>query len=103
MASSDGSSRSMVSVAAVIFVASTATFVQSYVAVKLFFLAVFLVAAVGGVALERRVVVYPRLVVFYLALSVMGIIWAIVGLLHPGNYVVGAFDALRLYCVWSVA
>jgi hypothetical protein len=89
-------------VAAAMFVISTATLVQSYFVVKLLFLAVFFLAAVVDVVRERQVVVYPRLVVFYVALSVMGITWAIVGLLHPGNYVVGAYDALRLYGLWSV-
>lgn len=103
MPSSHGSGRSIASVAAVMFVTSTATLVQSYIVVKLLFLAVFLVAAFVDVAREQKVVVYPRLVVFYVALSVMGIMWAIVGLLHPGNYVVGAYDALRLYSLWSVA
>jgi hypothetical protein len=103
MATSGGSGRSAASVPAALFVAATATFVQSYVGVKLLFLAVYLVTAVVGVARERKALVYPRLVVFYVALSVTGIIWAIVGLLHPGNYVVGAFDALRLYCIWSIA
>src|SRR5437879_13138678 len=103
MSFSCGSGRSIATVPAVMFVASMATFVQSYVAVKLSFLAVFVVVAVVGVALERKAVVYPRLAVFYLALSVTGIIWAVVGLLHPGNDVVGAYDALRLYCLWSIA
>jgi len=84
-------------------VASMATLLQSFIAVKLLFLTLFLGAAIVGVALERSHVVYPRLVVFYVALCVTGIVWATVGLLNPGNYVVGAYDALRLFGLWSVA
>jgi hypothetical protein len=86
------------------FVASIATLVQSYVLVKLFFLALFLVTAIVSVALRKvRLVVHLRLVLFYLWIGVAGIVWAIVGLLHPGNYVQGVFDALRLYVTWSAA
>src|SRR5258708_2838423 len=103
MSSSYGSSRSVASLPAVMFVASTATFAVSFVVVKLLFLALFLLAAILNGTLRRRFVVYPRLVAFYLSMCVAGIAWAIVGLLNPGNYVLGVFDALRLYVIWSVA
>jgi hypothetical protein len=86
------------------FVASMATFAQSFVIVKLFLLALFLLTAIVSVALRNtRFVVHPRLVLFYLWIGVAGIVWAIVGLLHPGNYVQGVLDALRLYVIWSAA
>ncbi len=84
----------MASLPAVMFVASIATLVQSYVFVKLFFLVLFLVTAIVSVALRKtRLVIHPALMLFYLWISVAGIAWAIVGLLHPGNYVQGNFDA----------
>jgi hypothetical protein len=79
------------------------TFALSSVVVKLCFLTLFLLAALVSGGFGRRVVVYPRLVVFYVSMCVVGIVWAIVGLLNPGNYVSGVFDALRLYVIWSVA
>jgi len=92
----------MASLPAVMFVASIATLVQSYVFVKLFFLVLFLVTAIVSVALRKTgFVVQRRLVLFYLWIGVAGIVWAIVGLLHPGNYVQGVFDALKLYVAWS--
>jgi hypothetical protein len=89
---------------AVMFIASMATLVQSYVAIKLFFLALFLLVCMVHVYLRRtRIVVYRRLVWFYLWIGVAGLVWAFVGLLHPANYLQGVFDALRLYVVWSAA
>jgi hypothetical protein len=40
---------------------------------------------------------------FYVWISLAGVVWAIVGLLHPANYLQGVFDALKLYVVWSAA
>ena len=95
---------SLASLPAVIFVASIATLVQSYVLVKLFFLALFLLTAIVNVAVRKtRFVVHPRLALFYLWISVAGIVWAVVGLLHSGNYVQGNLDALKLYVTWSAA
>lgn len=103
MVSSQGSSPSIAALPAVLLVASMAMFVQAFVAVKLFFLCLFLLSAVVGVALRRKVPVYPPLVVFYLSLSAAGIVWAIVGLLNQGTFELGILDALRLYVIWSVA
>ena len=36
-------------------------------------------------------------------MAVAGVIWAMVGLLHSGNFRVGVVDAFRIYVVWSVA
>jgi hypothetical protein len=103
MSSSYGPSRSIASLPAVMFVASMAIFAQSFVVVKVFFLALFLAASIVHVALGNKVVVYSRLASFYLVTCVAGIVWAIVGLLNPSNYVLGVFDALRLYVIWSIA
>lgn len=89
---------------AVAFLASMATLVRSYLTVKLFFLALFLLAFIFTLALKKaEVVVYLRLVWFYVWIGFAGLMWAIIGLLHPDNYVQGVFDALRLYVVWSAA
>jgi hypothetical protein len=89
---------------AVMFIASMGTLLQSYLTIKLFFLALFLLASLVNVYLRRtRIVVYRRLVWFYLWIGVAGVVWAIVGLLHPANYVQSVFDGLRLYVVWSGA
>lgn len=89
---------------AVMFIASMATLMRSFLAVKLFFLALFLLAFVVN-AYRRRtsIVVCPRLVWFYLWIGVAGLVWAFVGVLHPANYVQAVFDALKLYVVWSAA
>ncbi len=89
---------------AVMFIASMATLMRSFLAVKLFFLVFFLLAFVVN-AYRRRtsIVVYPRLVWFYLWIGLAGLVWAFVGVLHPANYLQAVFDALRLYVVWSAA
>lgn len=88
---------------AVGLVVSMATLVQSYVLVKLAFLAAFLLAAAWSVLRGKSVAVHPRLVLFYAALGVLGIVWALIGLQHGANHVTGATDAVRLYVVWSAA
>jgi hypothetical protein len=97
-------SERLVTVTAVMFVASMATLMRSFLGIKLFFLTLFLLAFLVNIYLRRtRIVVYRRLVWFYLWIGVAGIVWAIVGLLHPSNYVQAVFDDLRLYVVWSAA
>jgi hypothetical protein len=89
---------------AAVFIASMATLMRAYLAAKLFFLALFLLAFLVNVALRRTgVVVHRRLVWFYLSIGLAGVVWAMVGLLHPANYVQGVFDALKLYVAWSAA
>jgi hypothetical protein len=95
--------RSVASVAATLAVASMATFVQSFVLLKLAFILLFVASAALGVAAARKLVAYPRLVVFYALLAAAGMAWSIVGLFHHGNHVTGVADALRLYAVWSAA
>ena len=89
---------------AILMIASMATLVRSYVAIKLIFMALFLLAFLVKVYLRKTtIVVYPRLVWFYLWIGLAGVVWAFVGVLHYRNYIDGVFDAIRLYVVWSVA
>jgi O-Antigen ligase len=89
---------------AVMLIVSMATLVHAYLVVKLLLMAVFILAFAVNVFLRRiGIVVYRRLVWFYLCIAVIGIVWAMVGLLHPSNYVQGVYDALRLYVIWSAA
>jgi hypothetical protein len=89
---------------AVMFIASMATLVQSYVTIKLFFLSLFLfIFLVNFLLRKTRIVVYRRLVWFYVWIGVAGVVWALVGVLSPGNYVQGDLEAFRLYVVWSGA
>jgi len=89
---------------AVMMIASMATLVQSYVAVKLFFLALFLATSMVNIVFGRtRFVVRRRLAFFYLCIGEAGVVWAFVGLLHHGNYDQGVLEALRLYVLWSAA
>jgi hypothetical protein len=94
---------SLAGVPSILFIASMATFVQSFVAIKLSFLAIFLFAALLNVAFQRTVRVYPRLIYFYLVITITGILWAFVGMTSPGTYSMGITDALRLYTLWSAA
>lgn len=87
---------------AIMLIVAMATLVHAYLVVKVSLIAVLFLAFAVNVFLRRTgIVVYRRLVLFYLCIVVIGIVWAIVGLLHPSNYVQGVFDALRLYVVWS--
>ena len=89
---------------AILMIVSMATLVRSYVAIKLFFLALFLLAFLVKVYLRKTtIVMYPRLVWFYLCIGLAGVVWAFVGVLNYRNYIDGVFDAIRLYVVWSVA
>lgn len=88
---------------AVGLVVSMATLVQSYVLVKLFFLAAFLLASAWALLRGRSFAAHPRLVLFYVALGALGIVWALIGLQHGANHVTGVTDAVRLYVVWSAA
>lgn len=89
---------------AIFMIVSMATLVRSYLAIKLFFIALFLLAYLVKVCLRKTtIVVYPRLVWFYLWIGLAGVVWAFVGVLHYRNYIDGVFDAIRLYVVWSVA
>lgn len=89
---------------AVMMIASMATLMRSYIAIKLFFLVLFVLAFIGNVIFRKtRILVYPRLVWFYLLIALAGLIWAFVGVLHPNNYVQGDLQALRLYVLWSFA
>lgn len=92
----------LVSLPAILFIVSLETFAQSYVALKLVLLVIFLVASTVRTALGMPVVIYPRLTVFYLSASIAAVAWSILGLWH-GNYPVGVTEAVRLYLLWSLA
>lgn len=86
------------------FIAAMATLLQSYLSIKLLFLGLFLLAFLVSVYRRRtRIIVYRRLVWFYVWIGLAGLVWAFVGLLHPANYVQAVFDALKLYVLWSAA
>jgi hypothetical protein len=92
---------SLASIPTVLLIASLATLVQSYIAIKLAFLTLFLFAAVIDGAFRETIRVYPRLICFYLMVGIIGIVWAFVGLLNQETFFVGVTDALRLYIIWS--
>ena len=87
----------------VLFIASMATLVQSFVAIKLAFITLFVFAAIVDGAFRQKIRLYPRLIYFYLVIAIIGIVWAFIGLLNPETYFVGVTDSLRLYTVWSAA
>lgn len=89
---------------AVMMIASMATLVQSYVAVKLFFVALFLLFSTMSILFRRtRIVICRQIVWFYMWIGVAGVVWAFVGVVHRGNYDQGVWEALRLYVLWSAA
>jgi len=93
-----------ITVPAVMSIASMAVLVRSYLGIKLVFLALLFLGFMVSVYLKgTRVVLYRHLVWFYVWIALGGVVWAIVGALHPANYLQGVFDALRLYVVWSAA
>lgn len=95
--------RSLAAVPAVLFIVSMMTFVQAFIGLKLFFLVVFLAAAVVDIARTHQLLSHVRILVFYLLMSLAGLLWSLIGLFHPGTYDQGVFDAARLYVVWSAA
>lgn len=92
---------SLASIPTVLLIASLATLVQSYIAIKLAFLTLFFFAAVIDGSFRETIGVYPRLICFYLMVGIIGIVWAFVGLFNQETYFVGVTDALRLYIAWS--
>jgi hypothetical protein len=88
---------------AISLIASLATLVQAYLAIKLAFLGLFLLVIVLRVALGKTtIVVYRPLVWFYLWISLVGAVWSLVGTLHPQNHFQGYLEAFRIYTVWNV-
>jgi hypothetical protein len=87
----------------VALVVAVGTFVQAFTALKLAPLALFVGCAIADAAWAQRPTYRPALLLFYLALAALGMVWALIGLLEPGNYREGATDAIRLYVLWSLA
>jgi len=93
-----------VTASAVLMVASFATLMRAYFFIKLFFLVVFLCGFLLRVFLGNvRVVLYRRLLWFYLLSALAGLVWGLIGLLRPYNYFQGCLDGLKLYVCWSGA
>jgi len=90
-------------VPAVLLVACLVTFIQSFLPLKLAFIGLFLLMAFVSIVIRRRVVLYPRLVAFYVVFGVAAMVWAVIGLLQPGNFMQGNLEALRVYGAWSLA
>jgi hypothetical protein len=90
-------------IAAACFMTSVAVLLQAYLVVKVAFLLVFLGLAGWNVAKRANVVVYPRLLAFYLVIGLAGLTWAVVGLLYGANFEAGAIEGIRLYGLWSLA
>jgi hypothetical protein len=89
---------------AVLMIASMAILMRSYLAIKLFFVALFLLGCVVKLALGKvKVVVHQRLGWFYLWISIIGAAWSFLGMVRAENYLQGSFEAFRLYVVWSGA
>lgn len=90
-------------VPAVLFVTSMATFVRSYVLLKLALLALFMMGCLVQAFRRNRVDIHPRILVFYVITSLICIVWSVVGLFNPGSYPMGVVETLRLYVLWSAA
>ena len=90
-----------VGLSTILLVATLAVLAQSYTGVKLLFLAFFIIATLVDAGTRKTIILYPRLLFFYLAMASFGFIWAIIGLSNPTNYFTGIMDSLRLYCLWS--
>jgi hypothetical protein len=101
---SPSSGESWSTLTGVMMIASMATLMWSYVEIKLLFLSLFILTLTVRVVFKRtRIVFYGRLLWFYTWIGTAGVVWALVGVLHPNNYVQGNLEALRLYVVWSAA
>lgn len=93
----------LVSATAVLFIASMAALIQSFVLVKLSLLSLFLLASLALMIRRGTLLQHRRLIAFYLAIAILGTIWAVVGMFRGANHVTGILDAVRLYVVWSMA
>lgn len=88
---------------AVLFIAALLIFVQAFLLVKVACVALFLVVWAFRILGGASAPPLPRLVIFYFILAVIGAAWVLISLTHPGNYLEGITDAVRLYVVWSLA
>lgn len=86
---------------ALLFLISVITFPRSFVEIKFFLLALFLLANFGGDSLKGKITIYPSLIFFYFLLSLAGCTWSVIGMLNYG-YVEGITDSFRLYVTWSM-
>ena len=91
------------SATAVLFIASMASFVQSFVLLKLVLLLLFVTMALLSAYQRGTLTVHPRLVAFYLSLATVGAVWSVMSLVRGGGHLTGVTDAVRLYVVWSMA
>jgi hypothetical protein len=96
-------SRATVGVTATAFVATSLALLGSHAAVKVVMIALFVGAALLHLGLRGVFVTYPRLLGFFLALAVVSVLVAIVGLLNPEASPVAAIEGVRLYAVWGIA
>ena len=87
----------------VLLVIGLATLAMSYTELKLLFLSLFAIAAFRDVLVGKRVIVYRRLVIFYLAICSIGLTWSLVGAGHATAPLGAITDSVRLYVAWSLA
>ena len=95
--------QSICSWTAVLFVSSVAVLIQSYVAIKLALLVLFVGSALLLAIGRRSLTLHSAIATFYLAIASLGCAWALIGFAHDGNYSAGIIDFVRLYVLWSMA
>jgi|SRR5579864_7400 len=89
---------------AVMFLASMLTLMRALLAVKLFFLVLFLFTVAWNVYRHKmRIPMHARLGWFYLWIGLVGIAWTFIGVLHPTNSLQANLGMFRLYVLWSGA
>lgn len=101
MSRSSGVAAPLAVVPGILLVAAMATFAESFRILRLSLLMLFVLASAIDILRGKTLLIHSSLVSFYLWMCVAAITWALVGLMHSSNYVLGVFDALRLYVIWS--
>jgi O-antigen ligase len=87
---------------AVSFLVCLISFPRAFLLLKLSFILSYLAIEFIVIVREKRIQIYPKILIFYGLVMGLGCIWSIIGLAY-GNPKAAIADNLRLYVFWSAA
>lgn len=91
-------------IAAVLMLTAMLVLMRCFVIVKLAFVGLFLLISLFQYLRGKvHVPVRGPLLNFYTSIALIGLVWSLVGLLYPHNFLDGILNSMRLYVLWSCA
>lgn len=85
----------------VLFLVSITSFPNSFTSLRVVFLLLFLATHLYDCLKRSRLVVYPKLVNFYILFSIAAVLWSLIGLVKGGE-IAAVFECVKLYIAWSM-